>query len=156
MYLGGWMMNKLFNSLFEIQLRIILLLSKEGLVELSVDRIVTLDFITIYGAEFKVARSNLNGDSLYKFSEIASRRALMQEAIKKSVLDGFVLVVAGQGFQYKISATGKAYADSLQSKYAADYRTAMEGTFYFYGEKSDQELMKIIQNHSIENVERRA
>jgi hypothetical protein len=149
-------MNKLFNSLFEMQLRILLLLSQEEVSAMSMDRIVALDFITIYGAEFKVADFNLNGDSLYKFSEIASRRAAMQQAIKKSVVNGFVKVEVHNGFQYKISEVGKQYADSLESKYAMDYRASMSGTFHFSSGKSDQELMKIIQNHSIENVERRA
>ena len=45
-------MNKLFNSLFEMQLRILLLLSQEEVSAMSMDRIVALDFITIYGAEF--------------------------------------------------------------------------------------------------------
>jgi len=150
------MMNKLFNSLFEMQLRILLLLSQDGISAMSLDRIVAIDFITIYGAEFRLAGFNLNGDSLYKFSEIASRRAAIQEAIKKSVVDGFVKVEVHNGFQYKISEVGKQYADSLESKYAIDYRTSTTGTFRFSRGKSDQELMKIIQNHSIENVERRA
>lgn len=149
-------MNKLFNSQFEMQLRIMLLLSADENRIMSLERIVTLDFITIYGAEFHVSDHNLNGDSLYKFSEIASRRRVMQEAIRKSVLDGFLEVEVTNGFQYKISGIGKQYIDSLESKYAVDYREAMTVALGMYYEKNDQELMKIIQNHSIENVERRA
>ena len=70
-------MNKLFNSVFENSLRILLLLAEFDCGQ-SLDKIYATDFMVTYGATFGVSESDLNGDNQYKFSEFASRASCSQ------------------------------------------------------------------------------
>lgn len=45
---------KLFNSTFEMELRILLLLAESKGSQYTVDRILALDFITCYSADFSL------------------------------------------------------------------------------------------------------
>ena len=66
---------KIFNSDFEMELRILLLLSQTKRA-LSKEEIVNYDFITIYSADFGIGEENLHGDNRYKYGEFASRQEL--------------------------------------------------------------------------------
>ena len=61
--------TQLFNSPFEMGLRIILLLSASSRQPCTVDRIVGLDFITCYAADFDLPYPNLHGMNNYKYCE---------------------------------------------------------------------------------------
>ena len=58
---------KLFNSTFEMELRILLLLLENGGKQYTVDRIVAIDFITCYSSDFSLPYGNLHGENSYKF-----------------------------------------------------------------------------------------
>ncbi len=61
-------MNNIFNTSFEVSLRILIILNTVQ-TRLSIDRITALDFIAIYGKDFGVSEYNLHGDNDYRFSE---------------------------------------------------------------------------------------
>lgn len=112
-------MRTVFNSTFEVSLRILLLLSESGDAGLSIDRIAAYDFITIYSRYFDLSDRVLHGENEFGYSEIASRRNKAQAAIKEMVLDGFVLVVRSkEGYKYRIAENGKKVASNLVSEYA--------------------------------------
>lgn len=71
------MKNKLFNSPFEMSLRITLLLAAAPKEKFSVDRIMGLDFISCYAADFNMPYANLHGDNGYRYGEIVGRRLLV-------------------------------------------------------------------------------
>ena len=54
-------MKTVFNSTFEISLRILLLLSESEDAGLSIDRIAAYDFITIYSKYFDLSDRVLHG-----------------------------------------------------------------------------------------------
>ena len=108
---------KIFNSDFEMELRILLLLSQTKRA-LSKEEIVNYDFITIYSADFGIGEENLHGDNRYKYGEFASRQELCWIALKQLVLDGFVTVITKDGFSYKISSVGLNYTKAMESAYS--------------------------------------
>ena len=55
------MSKNLFNTPFEMELRSLLLLSVLGESQVSIERVVILDFISCYGADFELAAINLHG-----------------------------------------------------------------------------------------------
>ena len=141
-------MTRLFNSSFEMQLRILLLLS-ECKEPLTTDKIVCLDFITIYGAEFGISNRNLHGKNRYKFSELPSRRELVQYALKELVLKNFVVPDFSDGFRYRISEDGFAYAFSLESSYAIQYLKTAKKTLESYYAYKEHEMIRMIQDKSV-------
>ena len=84
-----------------------LLLSQTADVNMTIDRIVAYDFISLYSRHFDLAEINLHGDNEYGFSELSARRTVMQAALKELVLDGLAKAIRRKdGFCYEITDTG--------------------------------------------------
>ena len=140
---------KLFNSIFEMELRILLLLAECKGSQYTVDRIVALDFITCYSADFSLPYGNLHGVNNYKFGEMSNRRVLTQDAVKQLVTKGFITVVVDKGYYFSISDQGQEYAKKLKSAYAKDYKTIAKAVIKKYGKDSDEDILAEIRSHSI-------
>lgn len=140
---------KLFNSTFEMELRILLLLLESNGVQYTVDRIVSLDFITCYSADFSLPYGNLHGENSYKFGEMSNRRMLTQNAVKQLVTKGFIVVSIDKGYYFSISERGKAYARKLKSAYAKEYKMIVKAVIRKYRKDSDEDILAEIQSYSI-------
>ncbi len=143
------MTAKLFNSTFEMELRILLLLLESNGGQYTVDRIVALDFITCYSADFSLPYGNLHGENSYKFGELSNRRLLVQEAVKKLVTKGFVSVAVDKGYYFSISDQGKAYTKKFKSAYAKEYKTIAKAVIKKHRKDCDEGILAEIQSHSI-------
>lgn len=139
------MKSDLFNSTFEMELRIATLLCVGDKALFSVERILALDFISCYASDFELSNDNLHGNNSFMFSELSSRRNLISEAIKPLVYKGLVEVEMNRGYFYRISEIGKSYILSLESEYAKEYMQTAEMVIKELGNYSDDELMRIIQ-----------
>lgn len=147
------MMNKLFNSEYEIRLRMLLLLYVVRR-PLSVDKITSLDFISVYGKDFEIGGNNIHGSSPYRFAEITNRRAMVSEAIKTNVIDGMLNVNTSDGYSYSLTERGKSYVEAFNCSYVSKYYKNAEKAMAKYGNLSEAVLMKKIQEHCYELVER--
>ena len=143
--------NELFNSIFETELRCLLLLSAKRQ-SLSLDRIVSLDFISCYSEEFQLPFANLHGNNDYMYSEITSRRLLLRDAVKSLVTQGMVDVSIDGGYLFSISDRGRKYIKKLESEYSSEYKTIAEEAIKMYKNKSDVELELMIQNNALRSV----
>lgn len=116
------MMDRLFNSTFENSLRLLILLDEYEMPQ-TLDMLYAVDFMTLYGVPFGVSNHNLQGDNDLKFSEFASQRELVKEALKELVLNGTAEAVGYKdGLSYVITTEGEDYCESLISEYACEYR----------------------------------
>lgn len=153
--LRGWKkmrMKKLFNSEYEIRLRMLLLLNVSD-EPLSADKITSLDFISVYGEDFETGGENIHGNSPYRFAEITNRRAMVSEAIKTNVMDGMLDISTDKGYSYSLSERGKDFVKSFECSYVSKYFENAERAVIKYGDCSEATLMKIIQEHCYELVE---
>lgn len=141
-------MNNLFNTTFEISIRVLLLLSKYHQ-PISFERILVTDFITTYGYDFEISDTNLNGDNSYRISEFIARRELIQRAIKKLVLQGLIQPSKDKlGFVYELSDDGKQLIPKFVSVYAEKYIQTANNTVEYLQDKSETELLKEINKRS--------
>lgn len=140
---------RLFNSVYEIKLRIIMMLCLNEEQAYSTDKIVLLDFLATYGKMFQLSDTNLNGDGIYKLAEIASRRSLVSEAVKELVLQGMIVPLMNNGFVYKISKVGMVYAMRFESPYSVEYRDVMQKAINKYGNKTEQELLQMLEKSAL-------
>ena len=76
-------MNNIFNSPFELSLRIMILMRVRKS-RVTVDWLSCLDFVTTYGKDFGISEFNLHGDNEYRFSEYAAKREIIGIADRKS------------------------------------------------------------------------
>lgn len=149
------MTMKIFNSTFENELRLIILLDvfKEPKTE---DMLYSIDFIAQYSAEFNMTNNNLHGENAFMFSEFATRKEIIRLALKDMVLEGYVKPLNGQsGITYILTGDGKAFASELNSEYASDYRQLVELTIEKFGSKSERQIIAEIHKLSKKSLERR-
>ena len=139
------MHNKIFNTVFEMKLRIILLMSNESKHFFSLDKIFALDFISCYGKEFAISNSNLHGDNHYMRGELANRRYLAYEAIKELHSLGYIDIKLEHGYKYRITTNGKELARQFVSSYAGEYLSTAKQSIDKYCKYGDNELLRIIQ-----------
>lgn len=142
-------MNEIFNTPFEVSLRILIVLNVTD-ARLSVDRISALDFITIYGKDFGVSEYNLHGDNDYRFSEYASKREIVSQALKNLVLMGYILPHCNKsGFTYSISKSGISFCKSLNDEYAENYSIIAKKTHTIFSSYSDRKIIYTINDYAI-------
>jgi hypothetical protein len=149
------MMTKLFNSSFEVSLRVVLLLSQIGNADMTLDRIVGYDFISLYSRYFDLVDINLHGDNEFGFSELSARRVVVQAALKNLVLDGLVKANRLEGgFCYEITDAGSAFCKKQISDYANTYRNLVISTHKKYENVTEVELMAVISRKATQALRR--
>jgi len=148
-------MTKLFNSTFEVSLRALLLLSQTADANMTIDRIVAYDFISLYSRHFDLAEINLHGDNEYGFSELSARRTVMQAALKELVLDGLAKAIRRKdGFCYEITDTGTAFCQKQVTDYANTYRRLASATHKKFKTMTEVEIMAIISQKATHALRR--
>ena len=146
-------MSKIFNTPFEISLRILIILSEYEGTYISIERISITDFISIYGGAFKISPTNLHGNNPFKFSEFTSRRSHMQLALKNLLADGFVSVRCDEnGFTYSITENGLRYSDTFESKYANLLRELVYRSRKYIEDSSERDILNLINEFSVRSI----
>lgn len=134
-------MLRIFNSEFENELRLILLIDTFPKPQ-NADMIYAADFMVTYGQVFGIANHNLNGENLYKFSEFISRRSLVQKVLKELSFNGYTKPLStSAGIVYQLTTEGKRLSRSLDSDYAKEYRTTAFSVIKYIGRKSERTLI---------------
>lgn len=146
------MTESVFNSTFEMELRILLLVSAAKKKAFSIDRIVSLDFIVCYAGYFQLPYLNPQGDNQYMFSELASRRERIQEAVKSLVVQGLLDVGLENGYVFSITDIGSKYIKKLQSEYAVQYKTIATDVIKRFKDYSDLQLERMINDSAVKSV----
>ena len=113
---------KLFNSEFEVSMRVLLLLDTFKSC-LDLDQIMYLDFFTIFSKNYGLEGENINGDSDYRINSLTMQPDLYKNAIKELVISGFIVVRSEQdGFRYRINEYGRKLCRSMTSDYSIQYK----------------------------------
>ncbi len=149
-------MSNLFNTSFEISLRVLLTLYVTKEDRKTFDYIVAADFITIYSKNFNVADINLHGDSEFSFSEFAARRHLADDAIKSLVLQNLISVsLDSDGFYYFITEDGIDLCNKMTTDYAKTYMKLSKLTNKYLESKTETEILGLISKESMKGFQRR-
>lgn len=146
------MTESVFNSTFEMELRILLLMSAARKKAFSFERIVSMDFIVCYAGYFQLPYLNPQGENQYMFSELASRRKRIQEAVKSLVVQGLLDVGLDKGYVFSITDTGSKYIRKLKSEYAVQYKTIAADAIKRFKDYSDLQLDRMITDSAVKSV----
>ena len=141
-------MNSVFNSAFEISLRVLLVLVADDKPK-TIDMISAMDFISTYGGAFGIAESNLHGENYYKFGEFSARRAVVKKAIVILIQRDMVdIYQRDDGYYFHINDVGEAFCKSFKSDYAAEYAKTAKAASAYIGDKTEREIIKEILSRS--------
>lgn len=147
------MRSKVFNTVFENMLRVLLLADTLD-TPANVDRLAALDFICIYGKKCKVLDKNLHGDNEFGFAEFAIKREKITEAIKLSVRNDFINVEhTEQGFLYSINDRGREIVQNIQSSYARAYTVGAKIVCRKFSGFTDDGVLQYISDRATESKE---
>lgn len=146
-------MIRIFNSVKEVKLRVLLLLDETLVFPLSKDMIMAMDFMSVYGKEFGISNSNLHGDNSYKYSELSSRKEVINQSIKELFLDGLIDLDTSKGYRYQINDNGSEFISEIENEYSDEYRQNIYSFFKKYEGCSVGKLLKIIQEKSMATEE---
>lgn len=141
--------NFLFNSMFEIKLRVLLLLYAAKKTPFSMERIVSLDFIVCYAKHFDFPYSNLQGDNQFMYAELAGRRARIFQAIKSLVTQGLIDVTIEKGYVFFISESGNNFIQKLKSDYAKEYKKIAADVIRRFRNESDLNIERMLNASSV-------
>ena len=150
--MGGSLTESVFNSTFEMELRVLLLMSVAKKKAYSIERIVSLDFIVCYAGYFQLPYLNPQGDNQYMFSELASRRERLQEAVKGLVVQGLLNVEMDNGYAFSITDAGSKYIRKLKSEYALQYKAIAADAIKRFKDYSDLQLDHMINDSAVKSV----
>lgn len=113
--------------------------------------------MTLYSQAFGLADHNLNGENNFKFSEFASQRELVREALKELVLNGTAEAVSYKnGLSFIITPEGETFCESLESDYAKEYRENAGNVIKATEDKSERTLIAEIYRLSEQSVHKEA
>lgn len=147
------MKTKLFNGKFELALRILLILGQKE--PAALDQLLAFDFITTYASSFDLSEYNLHGDNAFNYSEIASRRAMMDKGISllrmHNLLD--INYNTQNGYEYCLTDLGQSIARQLNDQYAIEYRKVLSNVLGRYSKFSSKQLMKLIDSNLMKELE---
>ena len=142
-------MNNIFNSPFELSLRIMILMRVRKS-RVTVDWLSCLDFVTTYGKDFGISEFNLHGDNEYRFSEYAAKREIIGIAIKELVLRGYISPHCNKsGFNYSITPSGIKLCEVLNDDYAENYEKIAEKAISYFADYTERKLMNCINQKAI-------
>ena len=137
--------NQVFNTVFETALRIILLLREKPL--LTSGQIACTDLIATFARYFEAGDINLNGDGRLQLRGFSVRRRLVQAAIKKLVVQGFLTPVSnGKNFMYKLTEQGEEFSEDLKADYAMNYRNTVKSILQRWPDLKEYDLSEMINN----------
>lgn len=111
---------KLFNTEFEVSMRILILL-KEYADWIDVEKIIYFDFFTIYSKNYEITGENINGDSKFMLNDFTIQRKLFKDSVKELINYGLLLVKVSDGYFYKINNSGVDLVNQMNTDYSQNY-----------------------------------
>lgn len=135
---------KLFNSRFELALRVMLILKNSK--KITKSKILALDLMSTYGKACKIANENLHGNNQFDISEIAIRKKLIDKAIAYLRLYELAeeLYDSNLGYTYRLTNNGRKIIDQVNDDYAERYQGTLRKALDLIGKRDDEQLFSIL------------
>jgi len=147
---GYTRMTQLYNSVFEISMRLLIILNVYKK-PMGVDLLSYIDLFNTYGKNYGLSNTNLHGDNELSFSEIDSRRELVKNSIKRLVLQHYIdPIYSTEGFLYQINQSGSALCESMNSDYSREYVAEAKTIFKRVNNLSEKEITTISRKYGYE------
>lgn len=147
------MSESALGSIFEISLRILLMLKELFPSKLDEQQIGALDFISVYAADFGLLDENLHGYGDYRFSEYPARKHMVNSALKNLVLDGYVrLSPTPTGYRYSVTEAGMRVCKQLDNDYAEEYIIAIHALLDRFNGVNSKAMLKEINELTVQSL----
>lgn len=139
--------RKLYNSSFEIGVRILVLLDNLNPKETSIHKLMILDHLSLN--TFDVGGpASLHAPIPNRGVQIYSRKELIAKAITLLISKDLIeMIPSKSGLQYGITINGSKYLTYFESKYFKNLKQKVIWTTNEFGEKSDKDLKDFVNKN---------
>lgn len=142
-------MSNIFNSRYEVSLRILIQLFILNGNKKTSDYISSLDYLSIYSKTFNFGEYNLHGNNPYRLGELASRLDVGKKSLRYLVANGFCNVeINNDGLVYSITESGIKVVEDFKTHYALEYMNLAIDAQCHFKEYSEIQLLKYINGIS--------
>jgi len=143
------MSDKIFNSPFELGVRMVFLLQSLHPGKVDLQRLVYLDYASIYSADLGGPPS-LHTPVPLRGGEYISRREIIEEGLYLMAARSFVDVDAtGSGIVYSLGENGASLTGLLGNEYSRSLLNCCEWTSSRFGSLTDKELETVFDKHGL-------
>lgn len=135
---------KLFNSRFELVLRVMLILKSAN--KITKSKILALDLMSTYGKSCKIANENLHGNNQFDISEVAIRKKLIDQAIAYLRLYELAeeLYDSSLGYTYRLTSNGRKIIDQVNDDYSNSYQRTLKKAIKLICNRDDEQLFSML------------
>ena len=145
-------MNKIFNSITEVAMRLLLLLGNMD-DPISLERITILDFFATFGKDLGFTDKNLHGDGNLNMSEFSARNNIVNKTISILLQNRFIKIFGSEsGITYSISEEGRRLCSCSTMDYGKEYLLELESILKLTNKQTDNEIFKFLQGKILKNV----
>lgn len=141
------MNKKLYNTDTELGLRCLFILKEVYPRNCSLERLLYLDYLSIYIEDFSKEAQNLHPRYPFQFIEVLDRRYLLKEALSILAYKGLVDVENDKGLRYRSNGNTSWLLANIQNNYSIHLSNNIRCVIAQTDEKTDDELKSIIFSH---------
>ncbi|MCB2356415.1 ABC-three component system middle component 2 [Clostridium estertheticum] len=142
------MNDRLYNTKLELGLRCLFILKALYPNICSLDRLLYLDYLSLYIEDFKEDGTNLHPKYPFQTIEVLEKRLVIKKSILELGLKGLIDVETNEGLGYRGNANTLWLIDSIQDNYSEHLMKNIQLVVKEAEFKTEEELKKIIFSHN--------
>jgi len=138
------MNDRLFNTEAELGLRCLFILKAIYPNFCSIDRLLYLDYLSLYIEDFKEDATNLHPKYPFQSIEVLEKREVLKKSILELALKGLIDVETNDGLCFGCNGNTLWLIDSIQNNYSEHLVKNIQLIIQETDTKTDKELKDII------------
>ena len=139
--------NELFNTIPELATRLLFVI--KDFPHLQEDKIIYLDYITLYANDFVDGLPSINTKSSQYSTELISYYPKYREALKYLLFKGLLdIKIRGNGLSYFPNKHVTDYLALFEGDYISLYKKNLQQIIQIYGNYTGKQLYKLISKEA--------
>lgn len=139
--------NSIFNTPLEIGLRSLYILIASYPNKCSLDRLVLLDYMSIYIRDIKLDSECLHPEYPMRSIEIYERRNGLKNGLLIMISKGIIEMDYSDGIAYRANSSTKWFIDGIENKYSSLLLKNTKLVVEYFEDKNDSEIEIFVKNN---------
>ena len=139
--------SKIYNSTYEISIRVLLLLSKMNNNSSTINRLMIFDYLSLNTYDLG-GPASLHAPVPNRGVQLYSRKLIIENSVKYLISKDLLQIKPSKnGLEYELARNGNVFLSYFESKYFNNLRMRIQWTLDEYGNLNKEELQLFIKNN---------